>query len=263
MSPVRPDLTLLVPCFNEGLRIDPLLAAVQAWIAERPPVQVELLCVDDGSLDDTASRLKTGRWEAGALRVLTLPENAGKGRALATGMAAARGRTVLFLDADLAVDLRHVDTALEVLEAGADVVVGCRNVPGARLPKRQGRVRRWLGRGYRWLACRLLGLHVSDVTCGFKAFRREVGQLLFARARCSRWGFDAEILFLAERSAFDIREMPVAWSHGEVSAVRLGRDVFGALGELLGVRLRHAFRSVPRLQRGHGEPLTSGSDPDP
>ena len=257
MTASRPDLTLLVPCFNEGARVERLLGAVGAWSRSHSDLDVECLCVDDGSTDDTRRRLAQATCDPAVLQVVTLERNAGKGQALSVGMAAAQGRVVLFLDADLAVDLSHVDPALALVSAGADVVVGCRNVPGAAVRRRQGRMRRWLGRGYRKLACWILGLDVSDVTCGFKAFRRDVGQMLFDRAACKRWGFDAEILFLAQRGGYDIREMPVQWFHGDVSAVRLGRDVFGALRELFSVRLRHAFTSVPRLLEPAGEPVAS------
>jgi hypothetical protein len=125
------------------------------------------------------------------------------------------------------------------MAAGADIVVGCRNVPGATVQRRQGWPRRWLGRGYRRLARFWLGLRVADVTCGFKAFRREVGQALFARSAAPRWGFDAEILYLAQRAGADVRAMPVRWYAGEGSAVRLRRDVGGAFRELVAARWRH------------------------
>jgi glycosyltransferase involved in cell wall biosynthesis len=239
MTASRPRLTLLVPCYEEGARVEGLLAAVDAWARDHEDVSHELLCVDDGSGDDTVERLARAARARPALRVLRLPANRGKGAALRAGVAQARGELVLFLDADLAVDLAHVAPALAALEAGADVVIGCRNVPGAVILRPQGVLRRWLGRAYRRLACAWLGLGVSDVTCGFKAFRAEVARGLFARARCARWGFDAEILYLARRAGLEVGEIPVRWRDGEASAVRLGRDVLRSLRELAAVRWRH------------------------
>lgn len=239
MSGAAPDLTLLIPCFNEGERIDRCAAALAAWTGRRPGITLEVLFVDDGSTDDTPRRLVHAARQLPSARVLALGQNLGKGGALKAGMAESRGATVLFLDADLAVDLSHVDRALQLRAEGADLVVGCRNIAGAHVERRQRWPRRWLGRGYRWLARRWLGLRVPDVTCGFKAFRREAGQSLFAHATAARWGFDAEVLFLAQRAGLDIRSLPVRWYDGEASAVRLRRDVGGALRELLGVRWRH------------------------
>jgi hypothetical protein len=102
----------------------------------------------------------------------------------------------------------------------------------------QGRLRRALGRGYLALARRLLDLSVSDVTCGFKGFRRKVALQLFRRSRCRRWGFDAEVLHLAERAGYVVREVPVTWRDGEGSAVRLPRDAWDSLRDLLSVRRR-------------------------
>jgi len=250
MTARAPDLTLLVPCFNEAGRVETLCAAVRAWRDAHPQASLELLCVDDGSTDDTRARLSRAQQELPELVVLSRETNAGKGAALRVGMQSARGAVVLFLDADLAVDLSHVDPALAELEQGADVVVGCRNVAGARIAHSQGRLRRWMGRGYRRLACALLGLEVADVTCGFKAFRAPVGKALFGATRCNGWGCDAEVLLLAQQSGHTIVELPVVWSHGEVSAVRVHRDVFGSLRELVGARLRHG----PARRNAAGEP---------
>ena len=238
-----PDLTVLVPCFNEAARIDGLVEAARAWAAAHPTQMLEFLCVDDGSTDDTRARLERHAQAWPALRVVPVEANGGKGEALRHGMRAARGRHVVFLDADLAVDLGHVDAVTELLAAGTDVVVGCRNVPGANIARPQRPARRWLGKGYLRLARLVLGLRVADVTCGFKGFRREVSQPLFERSTCRRWGIDAELLFLAQRQGLTIREVPVTWVHGQVTAVRLRRDVLGALSELVAVRFRHAFRT--------------------
>ena len=229
-------LTLLVPCYGEGARVDRLVDAWRAWQAAHPAVTTELVCVDDGSPDDTRVRLEAHR----DVRVVALPENRGKGAAVRAGLTAATGDVVLFLDADLAVDLSHIDAALAAIRDGADVAIGSRALPDSEVTRRQGLVRRTLGRGYRGLAVRRLGLGVSDVTCGFKALRRErVGPLLAATGS-HRWGLDAELLYLVRAAKLRIDEFPVAWRDGRDSRVRLVRDVFGALRELRAVRRRHA-----------------------
>jgi glycosyltransferase involved in cell wall biosynthesis len=172
-----------------------------------------------------------------------LPENRGKGAALREGIGHARGRVVVCLDADLAVDVANVDAVLPALRNGVDVAVGSRNLPGSRVRRPQPPLRRALGRGYLALARWWLGLPVSDVTCGFKGFRREAALRLFGEARAERWGIDAEILHLARRHRLVVREIPVAWRDGGETAVVLRRDVLRSLRELLAVRRR---RTPPR-----------------
>jgi glycosyltransferase involved in cell wall biosynthesis len=249
------DLSVVIPCFNEALRVDPCLEAVCRHLDAMGDASSEVVCVDDGSLDGTGERLEA--WAArrpDRVRVLRRPENAGKGAAVRTGVEASRGDVVVFLDADLAVDVTHVDRVLPALRNGVDVAVGCRHVPGASVDRPQGRLRRTLGRGYLFLARRLLDLSVSDVTCGFKGFRRAVALNLFRRVRCERWGFDAEVLHLAERAGYVVREVPVAWRDGDASTVRLRRDLWGSLRDLLAVRRRSA-----RGEYGHD--LESGAPP--
>jgi dolichyl-phosphate beta-glucosyltransferase len=245
------DLSLVIPCFNEGARVDACLEAVCRHLDSLADVSSEVVCVDDGSTDATPARLRRWAEHRRDVSVVTLPTNAGKGAAVRAGVAAASGDVVVFLDADLAVDVAHVDRVLPALRNGVDVAVGCRHVDGARVLRPQGRLRRALGRGYLVLARRRLDLSVSDVTCGFKGFRRSVALRLFQESRCRRWGFDAEVLHIAERAGYVVKEVPVAWRDGDASAVRLPRDVWESLRDLLCVRRRP--RTPTPGANGHAE----------
>jgi dolichyl-phosphate beta-glucosyltransferase len=231
------DLSLVIPCFNEAARIDACLEAVTRYV-DGLDALCEVIVVDDGSGDGTPDRVRA--WEARRkdVRLVALAENAGKGAAVRAGVLAATGDIVVFFDADLAVDVTHVDAVLPALRDGVDVAVGCRHVDGARVERAQGPLRRALGRGYLVLAKWLLDIPVSDVTCGFKGFRRRVAGRLFDGARCDRWGFDAEILHRAARENYRVLEVPVVWRDGAGSRVRLPGDVLRSLKELLAVRRR-------------------------
>lgn len=242
------DVSLVIPCFNEAERIGPCLDAASLWL-DRLAAQGgsgEAVVVDDGSTDRTAEI--AGGYEArrGDVRVVRLPKNAGKGEAIRHGVLASRGDVIVFFDADLAVDVSHVDSVLPHLKNGVDVAVGCRHVEGASVEKPQGALRRTLGRGYLGLTRWWLDLGVSDVTCGFKGFKREVALDLFGSARCRRWGFDAEILFLAERAGYVLKEVPVTWRDGSGSRVRMPGDLVRSLAELVAVRWRSATGRYPR-----------------
>ncbi len=232
------DLSLVIPCFNEAARIDACLAAVVAWIDRQAPLAAEVVVVDDGSGDDTAARVRAFATRRPEVRLVTLPENAGKGAAVRAGVLASEGEVVVFLDADLAVDVSHVEDVLPALRNGVDVAVGCRHVPGSTLERPQGVLRRTLGRGYLGLSRWLLDIPVADVTCGFKGFRRRVAVRLFEASKCDRWGFDAEILHVAARENYELLEVPVRWRDGSDSRVRLPFDLLRSLRELLAVRRR-------------------------
>jgi glycosyltransferase involved in cell wall biosynthesis len=234
-----PELTIVVPCYAEGGQVDACVEALRGWAEARPGIAVEVVGVDDGSPDDTGAR-----WEAWArrwdrVRTVRLPENRGKGAALRAGIAASEGARVAYLDADLAVGVEHLDALLAALDAGADVVVGRRAGPGARVERPQGPVRRWLGRRYLGFAKRMLGLEVADITCGFKAFRGDLAREVFARAEARRWGIDAEVLLLARQRGARIADVPVVWRDGGRSAVRIVRDVLRSARELWAARRRH------------------------
>lgn len=232
------DLSLVVPCFQEGARVDRCAEALWAWSRARPGRSVEVVAVDDGSPDDTAARWEAWQRRWGQVRLVRREHNGGKGAALRDGVAASRGRLVAYMDCDLAVPVEHLDALLARLDAGADLVVGSRSIAGARVEHPQPRLRRWMGRTYLRLARRALGLGVSDITCGFKALRGDLARGLLARTRCDRWGIDAELLALAVRGGARVHEIPVVWRAGSRTSVRLVRDALRSGFELWSTRNR-------------------------
>jgi dolichyl-phosphate beta-glucosyltransferase len=214
--------------------------------------QKELLKKDslphkEGALNDggvrskgaAALRLCLGKKAFGVnddIRVVHLPENRGKGGALKEGFARARGKYIVFTDVDLSVGITELPRLLEGLEK-FDVVIGSRRAEGAKIIKHQPWWREQLGRVFTWLVSKPLGLGVSDATCGFKGFRAGAGKRLFAASRISGWAYDAEILYLARKWGYAIKEMPVAWQNDEQTRVRLGKDVVGSLVGLMKIKV--------------------------
>lgn len=230
MQESRPSLNIVIPAYNEARRIAGTLREIDAW-ARTWTRRVELIVVDDGSVDGTAETARRiGDQLALPVRVLRYATNRGKGFALKVGFAASEGERVLFTDADLSTPMPCADVLLAALE-NADVAIGSRKMRGSRLLVRQPRLREWMGRVFTYIVRRMIA-DVSDVTCGFKAFRGDVGRDLFARCRISDWSFDAELLHIAQARGARIAEVPVEWSDREGTKVRLVRD---ALGSLLGL----------------------------
>ena len=230
-----PILSVVVPAYNEERRIPATLQAISNHFAAAP-YAVELLVVDDGSSDDTVAAVRAlAPSLALPLRLLRYAPNRGKGFALKVGFAASRGERVLFSDADLSTPIEEADRLLAELDQGADIVIGSRKRAKAHIEVRQPWLRESLGKGFTFLV-RMLVADVTDATCGFKAYRGDVGRDLFSRIRVFDWSFDAEILLLARQRGARLAEVPVRWSHQAGTKVDLRRDVLRSLQGIARIR---------------------------
>lgn len=234
------DLSVVIPAYNEAERLPRTVAQLLAFLdAQRG--SAEILIVENGSTDGTDEVAEQLALNDERVRVIHLT-NRGKGLAVRTGMLAAAGRFLVEFDADSSVGADQIPGLVEVLEAGGDIAIGSREAPGA---KRIGEpsYRHLMGRAFnalvRWLA--LPGL--NDSQCGFKAFRRVAAEDLFRRQVIDGWGFDVEVLYVAQRRGYTIREVPVIWYYGASSRVRPVHDAIAMVGELLMIR-RNAMRGV-------------------
>ena len=225
-------LSVVVPAYEEARRIEDGLVRIDAYLAERGH-EAEIIVVDDGSADETVEVVReVARGLSCPVWLVVSEHNRGKGHALKLGFAAARGERILFTDADLSTPIECADDLLPPLEEGYDVVLGSRKMRGARLEVRQPWLRETLGKGFTWIARRLIA-DVSDLTCGFKAFRGDAGRDLFARVRIDDWSFDAEVLLIAGQRGLRLKEVPVAWHDREGTKVRLVRGIASTLAGLV------------------------------
>ena len=196
----------------------------------------EVLVVDDGSSDGTKALASEWAQAQPGVRLETIP-HAGKGAAVRHGMLAATGELRFMCDADLAMPIDGLPAFLERMDAGYDVVIGSRQIAGARRFNEPA-VRHVLGRIFNWVV-RLLGVGgFQDTQCGFKCFRGEAAERLFGLQRTKGFGFDVEILYLARKTGLRVLEMPIEWHHHRASKVRAGLDSFLMLRDTLLVRWR-------------------------
>ena len=256
MSP--PSLSIVIPAYNEAERLTSTLCALEAHPAAS---DAELIVVDDGSTDRTAEVAHSLLDDRPGAQVISLAENRGKGAAVRTGVAAATGSIIVFMDADLATDLSALQVVLAALEC-ADVVVGSRAVPGAVVHDTTlGRA--VMGRSFNRMV-RVMGrVGVHDTQCGFKAFRADAAHLIFGVSRVDGFAFDAEALVHARILGFCIREVPVEWTAVDGSSVRPVRDSIGAALDLLRVvvRTRPARVRARAAELGWEPPSSDGYRP--
>lgn len=235
-----PELSIVIPAFNEAERLPAFLDAVLAW-RQAARRNAEILVVDDGSRDNTAELVLQRAAREPALRLVRHLQNAGKGAAVRTGMAAARARLRLFADADGATGMAELAALERAVEAGAAIAIGSREGEGTLV--QCSPLRRFLGRWFN-RAVRMGSVRgLRDTQCGFKLFVGEQAWGLFLQAQEDGWAFDVEVLFLAQKRGLKIAEVPVNWTEKAGSKVSLWRD---------GMKMLKAVRRVVRRWR-HGE----------
>jgi len=229
------DLSIIIPAYNEAERLPATLAALETFLATRP-WRPEIVVVDDGSTDRTAAVAAAGC----PLRVVSLGVNRGKGAAVKRGVGLARGTSLAFVDADLPYALDGFDLAMQRLAAGADLVIGGRDLPGSSAVRGYTRARRLSGQVYSLLVNALAVHDIPDTQCGFKWFRTRVAQALFARVTLTGFAFDVELLTLAQGWGLRIERIPVHFTHSDDSKIRLVRDSARMFWDLLKVNRRRA-----------------------
>ncbi|OGW48280.1 MAG: hypothetical protein A2V62_08240 [Nitrospirae bacterium RBG_19FT_COMBO_58_9] len=231
------EWSIIIPAHNEAARILPYLRSITSYMRDRGQLY-EIFVVDDGSTDATASIVKTLASSDPRIQLLRAPLRQGKGAAVRRGMSAAIGRLQLFTDADGATPIQELARLEQALANGADLAIGSRTL-ASRLPNYAVQAR-W----YRTMLGNLFnavvqqsGLRgITDTQCGFKLFRQTVAADLFGVSSIDGYGFDLELLYVAQQRGYRIAEIPVNWSDQPGSKVRVLRDGLAMLRELAVIR---------------------------
>lgn len=237
LPPPSPYLSVIVPAYNEELRLPRTIEAIEAFLSSQV-FSWELIVMDDGSKDRTVG-VANETFSDSRSRVECNPRNLGKGATIRNGMQIARGRFKLFTDAD---NSTPVEESLKLLRAmkrrGADVAIGSRAIKGSRLEVRQPFYREMMGRVFNLIVQIFAVPGVKDTQCGFKIFSRDAAQYVFPRQQLDGFSFDVEALMLARRGGFKIVEVPIRWIDSPASRVSPFRDSARMFLDVLKVRFR-------------------------
>jgi glycosyltransferase involved in cell wall biosynthesis len=246
MSP--PNLSIVIPAFNEAVRLPRALEKIRAYVSARGLV-TEVIVVDDGSKDSTAQIVEDAarEWPAqlGTLRLVSNGVNRGKGYSVRHGMLEARGRIALFTDADLSAPIEELEK-LQAALANADVAFGSRAVDRRLITVHQSRLRELAGIIFNRFVKVIAGLPFEDTQCGFKAFVMPRARIVFEQQLIERFGFDPEILFLAKRHGLKCAEVPVIWAHDPATKVNVYSDSVQMFLDLLVIRWNAIVGRYPR-----------------
>ncbi len=241
---MHPFLSVVIPAYNEERRLPQTLQRVTDYLAKQGYAS-EVVVVDDGSCDRTADVVES-------FRSLPLPihlhrnQHRGKGYAVRTGVADARGHIILFFDADSSTPIEDVEKLLPWFERGYGIVIGSREGKGAHRIQ-EPFYRHLMGRVFNLVVRMLTVRDIQDTQCGFKALRSDVAQAVFARARLYNdtarpvtgamvTAYDVEVLFLGQKLGYSIKEVPVEWRYGTESKVNPLKDSWRNFRDVLLVR---------------------------
>lgn len=238
MALSAPDLSVIIPAYNEEKRLGPHLDPVFNYLKSHYP-DFELILVDDGSTDATKKTISQAILKKSQSRLISYFPNRGKGYAVRQGVMASRGQRVLFMDADLSTPLSEIPRILKLLE-NSDIVIGSRRSESKiyKKPPFYRQVASFIFDQIKYLIVGLRGF--EDTQCGFKAFRGDIARKLFSQCKIDRFMFDVEVLYLAKKSGFSILEMPVSWADVPDSHVRFWEGTVNMFRDLWRIRKIHS-----------------------
>ncbi len=232
-------LSVIIPSYNEGKRLLKTLKSIAKYLRTQTYTW-EILVVSDGSKDNTAEVANSLKPEIENLRVIDNKENHGKGYVVKQGMLEAKGAYRVFTDADNSTAISHVELMWPEFEKGNDIVIGSRDIKGAKLAVPQPWIRRRVGDIFNLMVQVLCGLWgIWDTQCGFKGMTEKATQEIFPKCLVERFAFDPEILVIAKKAGYKIKEVPVTWVNDEASTVgfkstiKMAKDLLKIRGNMI------------------------------
>jgi glycosyltransferase involved in cell wall biosynthesis len=244
MSASNPELSIIIPSYNEEQRLPATLDGIAAYLSASG-ITAEVLVVDDGSKDATAAVAESYRGKIPGLRVVTNGVNRGKGFSVKHGMQEARGHIALFTDADLSAPIEEAGKLIDAL-ANHDVAIGSRAIDRSLITEHESAFREFAGIIFNKIVRVILWLPFVDTQCGFKAFRREKCGIIFEQQTIERFGFDPELLYLARHHGLDSVEIPVRWGHSHATKVSMMRDSIQMFLDVFTIRWNSLTGRYPR-----------------
>lgn len=238
-------LSFVIPVYNEEKRIGETIKALKKEYFFSGIKLEQIIFVNDGSTDKTLKLISSQKKEIESaskiqLIIVSYKHNKGKGYAVKQGMLRSKSDYTLLFDADISTPIREFKKFIPYINRDIDVIIGTRKNGKSTVLKRQPRYRELLGRGFTLLSNITLNTWVTDFTCGFKAFSKKAKDDIFPKSIINRWGYDAEVIFLARKLNYSIREQAVTWKNDDHTKVNLLIDLPKTFYELFKIRTYHS-----------------------
>lgn len=226
----KPYLSVIIPAYNEEARIEATLNKIIAYLKAKGWTY-EIIVVDDGSTDKTLSCIASFE----NIVIFKNERNKGKGYSVRRGVLEAKGEYILFSDADLSTPISELDKFLKEIEEN-DIVIGCRASGESQILIHQPWWREGMGRVFNFLVQVFVIKGFKDTQCGFKLFKKEPSKRIFSLSRINGFAFDVEIVFIAKKMGFKIKDVPVVWINSKETRVNPITAPLKMLIELVKIR---------------------------
>ena len=232
-------LSIIIPAYNEQERLKISLGKLYQYLINKD-YDYEIIMVDDGSSDKTCETVfESMLAKAGKIIFLNNGENKGKGFSVKRGILHSTGEFVLFSDADFSTPIEELDKLFSCLKNGYDIVIGSRSIKGANITVRQPFYREMMGKSFNFLVQIIALRGIQDTQCGFKLFNGQCAKNIAQELKIERFGFDVEMLYLAQKKNYKIKEVPVTWINSPTSKVDPIRDSWKMFRDLLAMKRLH------------------------
>ena len=225
-------ISIVFPAYNEAERIEKAIKETEKFL-KKINYDYEIIVAEDGSTDGTDKIVQ--RLVNDKIRLFHSDVRLGRGKALMNAFEKAKGEIVISMDVDLATNIKHLKDLIEAIENGYDIAIGSRLIEGSKAKRSFERL--LYSKVYNFLVRALLKSKIKDHQCGFKAFKKDIVVKLGKEAKDNHWFWDTEILVLAQRKGYKIKEIPVEWTEGKDTKVRR-TDVFYMFSRILKMWLR-------------------------
>ncbi len=233
-------ISVVTPCFNEGKNIQKNIKRIDDYLKQRFD-RYEIIAVNDGSRDNTKEEL-AGLQQEIRMKVIDNADNQGKGGAIRDGVLASNkeNEIVMFLDSDLGIPVEELEKFIAEIKNKHDIVIASRFVPGLKIVRPVQFHRRVMERAFRLIRMMITNnWNVKDTQCGFKVFRREAAMEIFPKLTVKRFAFDAEVIFVANKNKYKIKELPIHLQNPPSRSLRIFRDPANMIWDLLRIRMNN------------------------
>lgn len=229
-------ISVIIPCYNGGKFIRQNAEKINDYLANNF-LDYEIIIVNDGSFDNTREEILQAKKKLPKLILVDNKINSGKGHAVKSGILKSRYEIVMFLDADLAMPIEGLKDFIKAINEGFDIVIASRFVPGLKVTKPVLWYRQFMERIFRLLRMAITNNYsIQDTQCGFKVFSRETAMKIFPLMTIDRFAFDAEVIFIAVKMGYRIKELPIVLQNPTESSIRIYRDSLNMLLDLIRIR---------------------------